>query len=228
MKRLIFLLLGIVIGYALFSASVFLVVGDGLHIMLAWNLFLAVVPCFVGFSLVKLRQDHPNAVIPVFLVWMLFLPNSFYIVTDFIYIDQSSFFIPGAMYQPGEYLADFASYLAFFHILLGALLGVFCFIVSLSYVKRCCLDLWFKRHVWLAIAVICGLSGLAIYIGRFHRFNSWDIFNFVRIIEALVAEISWFTAFFVLSFGFIQFFVYWIYAFVEKSIINDKKSEFSD
>ncbi len=211
MKKPILLLASINVVYSILSVLVFLLTGDGLHIMLAWNVFLATIPCFLTVWLTRIGPDFLKAAIPVFLLWLLFLPNSFYVVTDLIYLDQDAFYASGYPYQPGVYLMDVLSYLGYFHILLGAILGVAFFVFSLVNVKKCILGSWFGRYSWLGIMAVCFLSATGIYIGRFHRFNSWDILDVFGIIKAFVDGFSWFSVFFVLGFFILQFAVYLVF-----------------
>ena len=59
---------------------------------LVWNLFLAFVPYFfISYlkSKISLQKSKIKALSLLF-VWLLFLPNSFYLITDFIHLSQSS------------------------------------------------------------------------------------------------------------------------------------------
>jgi len=57
---------------------------NGTFLFLLWNLFLAAIPFVAaeGFA----RARWATARWPAFVVWLLFLPNAPYIVTDFIHL----------------------------------------------------------------------------------------------------------------------------------------------
>ena len=60
------------------------------YIFLAWNLFLASVPYFIS----EWFGRHPQIVarrtrlIALLFVWLLFMPNSFYMLTDLFHLDN--------------------------------------------------------------------------------------------------------------------------------------------
>ena len=126
---------------------------------LIWNLFLAWVPYVI--SLYFIRKDiSVNRFIPVFIVWFLFFPNAPYLVTDVIHIASGS---PALWYD---------SLLFFFYGWIGLFLGI----VSLLRVHE-----YLKLHLnyilsEISIFCICFISSLGIYLGRFERWNSWDVF----------------------------------------------------
>ncbi|TAL00973.1 MAG: DUF1361 domain-containing protein, partial [Verrucomicrobia bacterium] len=60
-------------------------------------------------------------------------------------------------------------------VLLGALTGLVLGFVSLYLMQSVVRRVWGQIVSWLFIAAVAGLSGFGIYLGRFLRFNSWDI-----------------------------------------------------
>lgn len=127
---------------------------------LIWNLFLAWVPYAISAFFIK-KETPIKIFVPLFILWMLFFPNAPYLVTDVLHIVSS----PPA-------LLWYDSLLFFFFGWLGLLLGV----LSLSHVHQY-LKNHFRRLVSeIIIFAICLLSGFGIYLGRFERWNSWDIF----------------------------------------------------
>jgi uncharacterized membrane protein len=59
---------------------------------LAWNLFLAYVPYFISEWLSKHPQMLASRVklIAIVFIWILFMPNSFYILTDLFHLNNMS------------------------------------------------------------------------------------------------------------------------------------------
>jgi uncharacterized membrane protein len=106
-------------------------------------------------------QRHPLAMIVILAVWLLFLPNAFYLMTELHHL-------AGPLEVPLWY-----DILAVFCVgttgLLVALQSVFMVTVLLGG--------YFSRFVRRAMVVAClFLSSFGMYIGRFLRANSWDAF----------------------------------------------------
>jgi uncharacterized membrane protein len=92
--------------------------------------------------------------------WLLFFPNAPYIFTDIIHLTS-------------RYFAHFWVDLVL--VLCCALTGLVLGFLSL-YLMHCMAVKMFGRIVsWFLIAGIAGLSSFGIYLGRFLRFNSWDV-----------------------------------------------------
>lgn len=130
---------------------------------LVWNLFLAWVP--LGLSLLLLKVLKKNLwsswiAIIVTLLWVSFLPNSFYMISDFIHVQD----IPRV-----DLLYDVVMFCSF--IFNGVLLGFF----SLYGVHRALLTRVKFYSAHMTIAGVLLLCSFAIYIGRELRWNTWDI-----------------------------------------------------
>ncbi len=92
--------------------------------------------------------------------WLLFLPNAPYILTDFIHLGR----IGGApLWFDAALLGTFAA--------VGLALGL-----ASLFVVHHVVEARAGRIVGWAIAVSClVLCAVGIYLGRFPRFNSWDV-----------------------------------------------------
>ena len=129
-------------------------------LFLAWNLFLAWIPYLLALSL-KTIQDRPRALIGLtLLLWLLFLPNAPYIITDLLHLRQRPL-IP----------LWFDTLLLFSFAWTGLLLGL----LSMLEVQNFLEQKIGKIKALMIPAIILPLSGLGIYIGRVNRWNSWDI-----------------------------------------------------
>lgn len=129
---------------------------------LIWNLFLAYTP--LGLSTI---MHYKNRVIqkwywfyPALLLWLLLLPNAPYIITDFIHLKKETN-VP-----------------VWFEVLLIASFSVTGMLFGLASMK----DVFTiiakrsgQRLAWIAMAVFSVLCGFGMYVGRFLRYNSWDI-----------------------------------------------------
>lgn len=126
-----------------------------LFIFMLWNLFLAYIPYALSNWLAASprRMQQPLIRFGVLLIWLLFLPNTFYILTDLYHLHDSRHpLIP-------EWF-DLA--LIFSCAWNGLLLGV----LSLRQMEKI-----FN----LPIIPIMALNALGIYVGRYLRYNSWDV-----------------------------------------------------
>jgi uncharacterized membrane protein len=94
-------------------------------------------------------------------LWLLFFPNAPYIFTDLIHLNY---------WFHGHYWSDLAM------ILLAGLTGFLLGFVSLYLMQSVVADRLGRVASWLFILVVAGLTGLGIYIVRFLRWNSWDVF----------------------------------------------------
>jgi uncharacterized membrane protein len=92
--------------------------------------------------------------------WLLFFPNAPYIFTDLVHLTTKFH---------GHFWADMVV------ILLCALTGLVLGFVSLFLVQSVVADRFGRAASWLFIAVVAGLSGVGVFIGRFLRLNSWDV-----------------------------------------------------
>lgn len=134
--------------------------GQITFIFLVWNLFLAWLP--LAFAWLALRwQKRPFFALPMFFLWLLFLPNAPYLVTDLIHLAPRD---PVPLWYDMILLLDFA--------LVGVLLGF----VSLRMMQTLVNGRFGGAAGWLFAIMALGASSLGIYIGRFLRWNSWDIF----------------------------------------------------
>ena len=125
---------------------------------LYWNLFLAAIP-FVAAE-VFARAKWRLVRWPAFVVWLLFLPNAPYIVTDFIHLRARP---PIPLWYDVLLLISCAG--------TGLLLGY----GSVMIVQNAIARRWSVRMGWLVAAVSLVLSAFGIYLGRFVRFNSWEV-----------------------------------------------------
>jgi len=127
---------------------------------LIWNLFLAWIPYII--SLCFIKKDAPiKHFLPFFIFWFLFFPNAPYLATDTLHIVSS---LPPSLW--------YDSLLLFFFGWTGLLLGM----LSLFHIHQ-----YLKNHLSnliseLIIFAICFTASFGVYLGRFERWNSWDIF----------------------------------------------------
>ena len=136
--------------------------GSGEYQNLLWNLVLAWVPFVIALAIYDRhrRGVPPRRLVLPALVWLLFLPNAPYLVTDLKYLGE---FDGAPMWFDVSLLMTFAW--------LGLLLGFLSLYLMQLVVER----LAGPAASWSAALGVLALSGFGIYLGRFERWNSWDV-----------------------------------------------------
>ncbi len=136
--------------------------GSGYYRFLITNLFLACMPLLLSTALRIARHwEVPWPLqFAVLSLWLLFLPNAPYILTDILHLTRAS-------HAPAWY--DLALLLSCAGT--GLLVGYLSLIDVQTIVARRLGQTW----SWIFALVSLVLSGFAIYLGRFLRWNSWDV-----------------------------------------------------
>lgn len=130
---------------------------------LLWNLFLAWLPLIFAVLLMRiLRRKRWSSwsAMGVSLLWLVFLPNSFYMISDFIHLLDV---------RRVDVLYDAVMFTSFIYT--GVTLGF-----SSLFLIHLQLRLRLSRlsaAAWIAFTLF--ISSVAIYVGRDLRWNSWDI-----------------------------------------------------
>lgn len=145
---------------------------DMLAVGLGWNLCLATIPLFWSTAFGQaIARGHRAAAVLFFCLWLLFLPNAPYILTDLIHLGPRPN-IP-LWYMLALLLSCAGA---------GTLLGF----LSLLDVHAIIEQKFGLLAGWaVAIASLLG-CGFGIYVGRFLRWNSWDILTRpIRLLRAM-------------------------------------------
>jgi uncharacterized membrane protein len=137
-----------------------LAVSQFAYFHLPWNLFLAWLPLAFAFFAVRFQTTRWRCFVCASL-WLLFIPNSPYLVTDLIHLRPRS---------PVPFWFDIVLVQSF--VLTGLLLGF----LSLYLMQQLVTHRYSWRHGWLFAFLVLGLTALGVYLGRFERWNSWDLF----------------------------------------------------
>jgi uncharacterized membrane protein len=129
---------------------------------LIWNLFLAFIPYLISFFLFTsvTFQERRFLRIGTLLVWLLFLPNSFYLLTDFVHINK---FPDVPFWFDLVLVSSFST--------TGFALGLF----SIRTIEKIIQLHYSKIQSKIMLFCILYLTAFGIYLGRFLRFNSWDL-----------------------------------------------------
>jgi uncharacterized membrane protein len=134
---------------------------------LIWNLALAWVPFVVAglaYVMARGRRTIRSAFIVVAaLVWLLFFPNAPYILTDFLHLGSMGDRVPGW----------YDVLMLFWFAWTGLMLGV----VSLYLMQDIVARAAGSAAGWIFVVAAAALGSFGIYVGRFLRWNSWDLLS---------------------------------------------------
>ncbi|HEX9350640.1 MAG TPA: DUF1361 domain-containing protein [Gaiellaceae bacterium] len=137
--------------------------GNSENAALVWNLLLAWIPFGLALQVYEgYRRGAARAYLLIGgLLWLLFFPNAPYIVTDFKWLRDST----GAPVWYDVVLISAGAWA-------GLLLGFISLYLMQAVVRRALGAL----NAWLFVLFALVLSSFGIYLGRFQRSNSWDVF----------------------------------------------------
>ena len=138
------------------------VTGSPFGLFLPWNLFLAAVPLVASTTLVRLDERGASrwALVGLGAVWLAFLPNTPYLLTDLVHLGDR---------PPVPFWYDLGMLLS------GAGVGLLAGYVSLADVHGVLARRWGAAAGWAAATGTLFLSAFGIYLGRVLRWNSWDV-----------------------------------------------------
>jgi uncharacterized membrane protein len=137
--------------------------GTSEHSAIAWNLLLAWIPFWLALIVYDRTRSGASTLTlgAAAVLWLLFLPNAPYIVTDLKYID-------GFSGLEALYNLVLLTSAAFTGLLLG--------LTSLFIVHAVARRLVGALNAWALVVAVLTLSSFGIYLGRVQRWNSWDVF----------------------------------------------------
>lgn len=174
-------------------------------LFLIWNLFLGYIPNALSS---EIKNTIPGTYKFYLLLWgwLLFIPNSFYLLTDFVHLHH---------FSDLQYLFD-ALLLTCFSIA-----GFYAGITSMLHI-RSLLEMKYSHKTCRQILIsLCYISAFGVYLGRILRFNSWDILsNPVKLFITILKSLDNFHAYeFTFLFGTFIVIVYGI-----SHLLSDPKS----
>jgi len=138
--------------------------GNTTFLYMFWNIFLAFVPFLIS-SILLLNTNKGNITKPIFIIgfilWFIFLPNAPYVITDFIHLGRIHN-VP-VMYD---------MFLLFASASVSLLMGLY----SIMQMEKILLLKFTKKITNIIIIVTILFASFGVYLGRYLRFNSWDLF----------------------------------------------------
>ncbi len=140
--------------------------GSVRYAFMSWNLFLAWIPLGTAFLADEASTARPAFIkaftLPLAVIWLVFLPNAPYVATDLIHLEPRA----GVPYwYDGGMMLAFAG--------TGLLLGL----ASLLFMQDVAGRLFGSAVSWLFAAGALVIAAFGVYLGRFERFNSWEVFS---------------------------------------------------
>lgn len=170
-----------------------------------WNLFLAFIPLVLSFWLFRRKTSQRSWLWwTLFATFIVFLPNAPYMLTDIIHLLRGT--------RVGYDLWIIVLVFLPLHTI-AILLGFEAYVISLLnqgyYLKRYGAG---RRIIWTELGCHA-LCAIGIYLGRFQRFNSWDLVT-DRVSDVLVTTVNDLTSQMPVLIVFISFVIltvlYWI------------------
>lgn len=130
------------------------------YLFMAWNIFLAWIPFAISLQFNQYKKKQLWKQLVLLTTWLLFFPNALYILTDLVHLQFES-------NMPWWYDLSI--------IFTSAFVGLLMAFVSLRNA-----ELMLRRLVAPKMVIICTtfflfLGAFGVYLGRFQRFNSWDV-----------------------------------------------------
>lgn len=141
-----------------------IVAGNTRFWFMTWNLFLAWIPLLfaLGLRINLLKKPLTGwQNLGLLALWLGFLPNSFYLMSDLIHLQSSG---------EASVLYDVAMMMSF--IINGLILGY----ISVYIVHSQLLKHFKPKTVHIILGFVFLACGFATYLGRYLRWNTWDIF----------------------------------------------------
>ncbi|TML40610.1 MAG: DUF1361 domain-containing protein [Actinobacteria bacterium] len=135
--------------------------GSSDHTAIAWNLCLAWVPFVLALWFSgRAKGGLTPGLAAIALLWLLFLPNAPYLVTDLKYVGYSNS-------VPVLFDVLLLSAAAWTGLLLGLASVLLMHAAGRRYVGA--------FRAWALVVAVLALSSFGIYLGRIQRWNTWDV-----------------------------------------------------
>lgn len=179
-------------------------------ITVIWNIFLALLPLtFYMFlksywrhtGLMKFKQK--TAAVVLFIFWLLFFPNTAYIITDIRHLlNYCPFDSPNKVCAAnGWMIIVFFTYSSF---------GWVSFYYLLKLMSNLANEIFSGLRPYFFAALVIPLTSLGVLLGLLNRFNSWDVFLyplwFLRVLAVYFLDINYFIDWLIFT-----FFLYLLY-----------------
>jgi uncharacterized membrane protein len=136
--------------------------GNTLYLFLIWNIFLAWIPFIISSVFSKLTGKPVWKQVLIFCIWLAFFPNALYIVTDLIHLQLET---------------NVPKWFDAVLLLSASTVGLMMAFISLYRVEVFLHKTLHKKLRPVSVFFILFLASFGVYLGRFLRWNSWDIIS---------------------------------------------------
>lgn len=187
-----------------------------------WNYFLAVIPVYMALLsryYSNLEKRVPTVIFS--LLWLLFFPNAFYMLTDFKYISKINLYLWDVYEKIGGNLTP---WILLLNLVISITAGVIAGIISLEIIHKLLKENFSGKVSWFIVTFLMILTSFGVYIGRFARLNSWDILNLEKLFDDIMSVMTPFAPVFILIFTFITMSLYCCYYFFISSKIDKNRN----
>ncbi|CAN7520340.1 DUF1361 domain-containing protein [Paenibacillus sp. LjRoot153] len=149
--------------------------GNRPYLFIFWDTFLAWVPVGIAVILDLIFSYTRKKMRAVLLIlvgasWLFFFPNAPYLVTDLLHV-----FVRYSFDPTKRFWTDVVFWQHLFTIFTIAMLGLLLGAYSLFSVQNLVRVSFGVMASWTFAIIVLMLSSFGIYIGRFVRWNSWDV-----------------------------------------------------
>ena len=181
---------------------------------ICWNLFLALVPVALGLAIGWLNwRDKPilerwYVWLPLVLLWLGFLPNTCYLLTEWRHFIEIIIQHPDQTRQAAHdkmALTQFLALTAFYIVYSG--LGLLTFSMAIWPVAH-----WLRpsRAAKFWFFLVCALG---VYLGLIRRLNTWDVVRDPKtVVSAIAVALSHpFTVALIVGFALVIWLNYWVF-----------------
>lgn len=145
----------------------------------AWDVFLALIPVVLGYSIYGIAKSLPRSLIRnsaialLGLAWLVFLPNTCYLLTElrhfFKTLDAGNLFLRSRADKDLAVLL--MAYTAFYFCFSGV--GMLAFVLAIRPIVRLAQRAKYSLII-LGMPLFLMLS-IGVYLGLILRYNSWDL-----------------------------------------------------
>jgi len=184
------------------------------YLFLVWNVFLAIIPYAITMYLNTKQKLSKLKLGFWFLVWLAFLPNAPYLVTDLIHLKESNYHL---------------MWLDILVVLSFAMSGLFLFYLSVLDMKQLISQKFKRIPIPFFTITLMFLCGFGVYLGRFLRYNSWEIISNPQVLISDIFKIitspfqnvtAWL---FTLGFGGFLLVGYWMVKNLTPSLLHNSE-----
>ena len=132
------------------------------YLFLVWNLFLAAIPFAITTYLLSFSKPNVWWLVLCFGIWLLFLPNAPYIITDLLHLKMGN---TSLLWLDVLVVLSFAS---------SGLLLFFLSVLDMKHILKQYLSTFKIKYLIFSLFF---LNGFGVYLGRFLRYNSWEVLS---------------------------------------------------